>query len=354
VNEAPPTELWRYTADMLYLIDNPVVREAFFPSRAQPLAVEPANPTDGPAISAIGRRHEGLEAAALLERWWSLAPETFSVIRDRDGVVTGCFSLLDGTAMRPPLVGDDPVVQAWSGHLRDHPLATGQRVLGLRRWLDADRGEAPGAVQAACWLDVKRAYMALRPTLRRMYVVVHDVPTYWPVVEQLGFRPIADAPVRLDGVDYTSVALDFGPGSVDGWLAGLVAAELGVGEETIVDEDARELSVQGQRVALTPLEFALFRHLRQREGRTVSRPELLREVWGTEFTGGSNVVDAVVRSLRHKLGPAAMVVETVRGSGYRLRPDWRAQLSWRQPIFIEAASRQHRPCLQLPALPQPI
>jgi hypothetical protein len=327
VNEAPLTELWRYTADMLYLIDNPVVREAFFPSRAQPLAVEPANPTDGPAISAICRHHEGPEAAALLERWWATAPETFSVIRDRDGIVTGCFSLLDGTAMRPPLVRDDPVVQAWSGHLREHPLAKGQRALGLRRWLDADRGEAPGAVQAACWLDVKRAYMALRPTLRRMYVVVHDVPTYWPVVEQLGFRPIADPPVRLDGVDYTSVALDFGPGSVDGWLARLVAAELGVGEQTIVDEDARELSVQGQRVTLTPLEFALFRHLREREGRTVSRPELLREVWGTEFTGGSNVVDAVVRSVRHKLGPAAMVVETVRGSGYRLRPDWRAHLS---------------------------
>jgi uncharacterized protein (DUF934 family) len=312
---------------MLYLIDNPVVREAFFPSRAQPLAVEPANLNDGPAISAICRRHEGPEAAALLERWWSLAPETFSVVRDRDGIVAGCFSLLDGTAMRPPLVRDDPVVQAWSGHLGEHPLATGQRALGLRRWLDADRGEAPGAVQAACWLDVKRAYMALRPALRRMYVVVHDVPTYWPVVEQLGFRPITEAPVTLDGVDYTSVALDFGPGSVDGWLAGLVAAELGVVDEPTVDEDARELSVQGRRVALTPLEFALFRHLCQREGRTVSRPELLREVWGTDFTGGSNVVDAVVRSVRHKLGPAAMVVETVRGSGYRLRSDWRAHLS---------------------------
>jgi DNA-binding response OmpR family regulator len=80
-------------------------------------------------------------------------------------------------------------------------------------------------------------------------------------------------------------------------------------------------------VALTPLEFALFRHLGEREGRTVSRPELLLEVWGTEFTGGSNVVDAVVRSLRHKLGLATIVVETVRGSGYRLRPDWRAHLS---------------------------
>jgi Transcriptional regulatory protein, C terminal len=153
------------------------------------------------------------------------------------------------------------------------------------------------------------------------------VLTYWPVVERLGFRPIAESGVTLDGIDYTSVGLDFGPGSVDGWLASLVAAELGVGDEPALDEDARELSVQGALVALTPLEFALFRHLREREGRTISRPELLREVWGTDFTGGSNVVDAVVRSLRHKLGPAAVVVETVRGSGYRLRPDWRAHLS---------------------------
>jgi hypothetical protein len=327
VNEAAPAELWRYTADMLYLIDNPVVREAFFPSRAQPLAVEPAHPADADAMRAIGRRHEGPEAASLLERWWSAAPETFSVIRDRDGVVTGFFSLLEGTEMRPPLVRGDPVVEAWGGHLREHPLAKGQKVLGLRRWLAADRGELPGAVQAACWLDVKRAYMALRPALRRIYVVVRDVATYWPVVERLGFRPIAESGVTVDGIDYTSVALDFGPGSVDGWLASLVAAELGVGDAPTLDEDARELSVQGERVALTPLEFALFRHLREREGRTVSRPELLREVWGTEFTGGSNVVDAVVRSLRHKLGPAAIVVETVRGSGYRLRPDWRGHLS---------------------------
>ena len=131
----------------------------------------------------------------------------------------------------------------------------------------------------------------------------------------------------LDGAEYTSVVLDFGPGSVDGWLAGLLAAELGVDEEPELDAVARELSVQGERVALTPLEFGLLAHLRGREGRAVARHELLAEVWGTEFTGGSNVVDAVVRSLRHKLGPAAPVVETVRGSGYRLRADWRAHLS---------------------------
>jgi hypothetical protein len=218
------------------------------------------------------------------------------------------------------------VLEAWARDLREHPLPKGQLALGLRRWLDAECGERPCASQAACWLDVKRAYMALRPALRRMYVVVEDVPTYWPVVEKLGFRPLADAAVVLDGREYASVVLDFGPGSVDGWLARLVADELGLAEEPELDESARELAVEGKLVSLTPLELGLFRHLRAREGRIVARRELLHEVWGTDYTGGSNVVDAVVRTLRHKLGSAAVVVETVRGSGYRLRADWRAHL----------------------------
>ena len=80
--------------------------------------------------------------------------------------------------------------------------------------VDVERGELPCASQAACWLDVKRAYMALRPALRRMYVVVEDVATYWPVVEKLGFRPLADGVALLDGREYSTVVLDFGPGSV--------------------------------------------------------------------------------------------------------------------------------------------
>ena len=326
VGDAAPGDLWRYTADMLYLIENPVVREAFFPSDAQPLAVEPARPADLTAVAEIAERHEPAEAAALLRAWGDEVPETFSVIRDRDAVVVGFFSLLDTTHIRRARAFADPVVDAWGQHLLDNPLPKGQVALGLRRWLDRERGELPCAAQAACWLDVKRAYMALRPALRRMYVVVHDVPTYWPVVEKLGFRPIAEQPVEVGGATYASVALDFGPGSVDGWLAELVGAELGAADAVVSDEAARELTVHGERVALTPLEFGLFECLQQCEGKTVSRGELLREVWGTEFAGGSNVVDAVVRSLRQKLGASALVVETVRGSGYRLRADWRAHL----------------------------
>lgn len=325
--DAPPHELWRYTADMLYLIDNPIVREAFFPSGTPPMAVEPARSDDGADIRSIARRHDGADSAAVTERWWELAPQCFSVVRDRHGAVAGFFALLSGARLRGETVPGDVVTAAWGRHLRDHPLPRGQVALGLRRWLDAEHGESPCASQAACWLDVKRTYMALRPALRRMYVVVRDFETYWPVVEELGFRPLPDDDVELDGVRFRSVVLDFGPDSVDGWLATLVGTQLGLGQGCELDEGTRELMVQGSLRSLTPLEFGLFRCLRDRAGRPVSRADLLREVWGTTFSGGSNVVDAVVRTLRVKLGPEADIVETVRGSGYRLRSDWRDQLS---------------------------
>ena len=92
--------------------------------------------------------------------------------------------------------------------------------------------------------------------------------------------------------------------------------------DLMVDQCKDKLMAAG----LTPLEFGLFECLKHREGKTVTRGELLREVWGTDYADGSNVVDAVVRSLRQKLGASAVIVETVRGSGYRLRADWRAQL----------------------------
>jgi Transcriptional regulatory protein, C terminal/AAA ATPase domain len=336
VRAAAPSELWRYTADMLYLIANPVVREAFFPSGAQPLAVEPARLDDAGAILAIARRHDGPEAVARLQALWQDGPAGFSVIRDRDGTVRGFFVLLDGGRILPRDAAGDPVVEAWRRHLRDHPLPKGQLALGLRRWLDVDAGEGPCPAQAAAWLDTKRTYMTMRPALRRMYVTVRDAATYLPVVTQLGFRPLPAprgprgqeepgyaAPVVLDGQIYASVMLDFGPSSVDGWLARLVAAELGLADDRPLDEASREIAVGGRRVALTPLEFGVLRHLDAAGGRTVGRAELLREVWGYEFTGGSNVVDAAVRSLRRKLGDAASVVETVRGAGYRVHQDWR-------------------------------
>lgn len=55
----------------------------------------------------------------------------------------------------------------------------------------------------------------------------------------------------------------------------------------------------------------------QRQGRVVERASLLRNVWGTDYTGGSNVIEVVVGSIRRKLGDRSSPIETVRGMGYR-------------------------------------
>lgn len=319
IRDVGEEELWRYTADMLYLIENPVVREAFFPSGAQPLAVEPATTADLPAIEHIAERHDGPEGRRLMVAWWRLQPGAFSVVRDRDAQVTGFHCLLDQSALLAPRV-DDPVVDGWWRHLRANPPPARQLVLGYRRWLDLVHGELPCASQAASWLDVKRTYMLLRPRLRRMFTVVHDPSPYLPVILKLGFRPLgeADGIATIDGQTYTSVGLDFGPESVDGWLAGLVAAELGIAADVVMDAAAREVRLDGQTIQLTPLEYGVLECLERHQGRPVTRATLLDEVWGYRSDVGSNVVDAVVRRLRDKLGEKGAALETVRGSGYRL------------------------------------
>ena len=319
VRSATISELWRYTADMLYILENPVVREAFFPSGAHQFAVEPARNEDGAAIQSIIDRHEGPESARQLKTWWNRAPETFYAARDSDGNVAGFVCMFDPADMNPALLQEDPLTRGWWAHLQHTPVLKGQRVLFMRRWLGLELGEMPSPVQAVCWLEIKRAYMALRPSLRRVYSVVCDLPTFAPVVTKLGFRPLEEADVKFDDVSYHTAMLDFGPASVDGWLAGLVAAELGVEEGSILDINARELVLDDQRVALTPLEFGVMHYLYHHVGKAVSRMSLIENVWGYSYDGGSNVIDTIVRSLRKKLGQHSSVIEAVRGVGYRFR-----------------------------------
>lgn len=88
--------------------------------------------------------------------------------------------------------------------------------------------------------------------------------------------------------------------------AELAAGELGVQRgHDLLDVDARALVLEDGRVSLTPLEFGVMHYLHARKDKAVSRTELLRDVWGTTYQGGSNVVDAVIRTLRRKLGEQA-------------------------------------------------
>jgi hypothetical protein len=241
------------------------------------------------------------------------------VARDRTGKTVGFYCLCEAAHVPESIVSRDPVVKSWLAHLQEDPLPANETALLLRRWLSEGEGELPCAVQAACWLDIKRTYLALRPKLRRVYLTLQDIGPYAPVAQTLGFVPVASANVNLDGQTYYTAVLDFGPSSVDGWLARLVAVELGVSAIEMLDVDARELVIEDSRIPLTRLEFAVIRYLREREGKAIAREAMIRDVWGYKYDVGSNVVDTVIKGLRKKLGKKSDLIETVPGFGYKFR-----------------------------------
>jgi two-component system, OmpR family, phosphate regulon response regulator PhoB len=84
-----------------------------------------------------------------------------------------------------------------------------------------------------------------------------------------------------------------------------------------VDRKAHRTWVDGEEIALTPLEMKLLWTLYQRRGRVQTRGTLLDEVWEASPENNTRTVDTHVKRLREKLGPAGAYVETVRGIGYR-------------------------------------
>lgn len=90
-----------------------------------------------------------------------------------------------------------------------------------------------------------------------------------------------------------------------------------------VNTITREVRRGGERIDLTTREFALLECLLRAEGGTVTRTELLQQVWDFRFDPGTNVVDVAVRRLRRKLdeGFSPPLVQTVRGLGYALQAE---------------------------------
>ncbi len=92
-----------------------------------------------------------------------------------------------------------------------------------------------------------------------------------------------------------------------------------VGEITL-DEDAHQVTVAGNVIALSPTEFRLLHYLMLNPGRVLSKGQILDYVWEYDFDGNASVVETYVSYLRRKLGSAGRSLETVRGVGYVLRP----------------------------------
>ncbi|MFI6320987.1 winged-helix domain-containing protein [Nonomuraea sp. NPDC050556] len=105
--------------------------------------------------------------------------------------------------------------------------------------------------------------------------------------------------------------------------------------ELSIDEATYTARLRGRALDLTFKEFELLKYLAQHPGRVFTRAQLLQEVWGYDYFGGTRTVDVHVRRLRAKLGPEyEALIGTVRNVGYRFVPDRGQELNDRSPAHV--------------------
>ena len=102
--------------------------------------------------------------------------------------------------------------------------------------------------------------------------------------------------------------------------AGHVSRAASIGD-LVIDDDTYVVRLKGRPLDLTFREFELLKYLANNPGRVFTRGQLLQEVWGYDYYGGTRTVDVHIRRLRAKLGAEhEHVIGTVRGVGYKLDP----------------------------------
>jgi DNA-binding response OmpR family regulator len=176
----------------------------------------------------------------------------------------------------------------------------------------------------AVLVDGRRELAQAREFTRLMRTTGTDVPLLLIVSE--GGLAVVAADWGADDVLLDSA----GPVEVDARLrlaAGRLAASRdGDEDETrvirsggvVVEESTYTARMDGRVLDLTFKEFELLKYLAQHPGRVFTRHQLLQEVWGYDYFGGTRTVDVHVRRLRAKLGPEhESLIGTVRNVGYR-------------------------------------
>lgn len=85
----------------------------------------------------------------------------------------------------------------------------------------------------------------------------------------------------------------------------------------IIDYNARQVSIEGSTVDLSPKEYEILSYLVENYGKALSREQILDKVWGYDYYGDFRTVDTHINRLRIKLDIKSSYVQTVRGYGYR-------------------------------------
>lgn len=135
---------------------------------------------------------------------------------------------------------------------------------------------------------------------------------------------------RIDGLDVGADDYLTKPFNVDELLARVRAvARRGTAQRSAIftagrlslDTRTRRVFIDGVDRELTTREFDLLAYLLRSGASVATRSAIEDRIWGSRFEPTSNVVDVFIRRLRRKLGACGAMIETVRGSGYRLGPE---------------------------------
>jgi len=85
----------------------------------------------------------------------------------------------------------------------------------------------------------------------------------------------------------------------------------------VIDIIARVVSVDGQRIELTPKEYELLFYMALNKNIALSRDKLLSDIWGYDFFGDDRTIDTHIKNLRNNLGKYRDFIVTLRGVGYK-------------------------------------
>jgi DNA-binding response OmpR family regulator len=174
-------------------------------------------------------------------------------------------------------------------------------------------------------LDARRDLVAARTTCRLLHATGLTVPLVLVLTE--GGLTVVTHEWGADDLLLENAS----PAEVEARLRLVVERSArGPAEESPQEISAGELAIdaggytarlRGRPIDLTYKEFELLKYLVQHPGRVFTRAQLLQEVWGYDYYGGTRTVDVHVRRLRAKLGPEhEQLIGTVRNVGYRFDP----------------------------------
>ena len=174
-------------------------------------------------------------------------------------------------------------------------------------------------------LDARRDLVAARTTCRLLRATGLDVPLVLVLTE--GGLTVVKADWGVDDLLLETAS----PAEVEARFRLAIERSASAGRESGPQEiSAGELTIdaggyttrlRGRPLDLTYKEFELIKYLVQHPGRVFTRAQLLQEVWGYDYYGGTRTVDVHVRRLRAKLGSEhEQLIGTVRNVGYRFDP----------------------------------